>query len=595
MKKKIDLLQGNVSETFLQYLIPSVSATMMISFNYFIDTLCIGQKLGEQGLAALNLSWPVTTVLYSVGLLLGTGGGAMFSAYVANGKKEKAKSVFTEAAVTLLLIAAVITILGMVFLKPIVTVLGGAGELRQGVTDYVKWVLIFSVSYMGECFFTSFLRNDNAPKLAMAGTLLSCSLNIILDIVFIYVLDGGMVGASLATSLAVTSTVVLGIFSTFRKKSNLKVSFTYASVRDVLCIMKVGMSTFLTEIDGGIVTFVYNTVLIRIAGSAATTVIAVYGIVVNINTIVLAAINGISNAMQPLVSANSGAGKFSRAKRFTHLAVKWAFGMSVVFVAVIEWQAEVFVKIFLEPDAAFLVQAAGAIRIVAVSYLLAAVNMILISYFQSIQASKEAIYFSFMRTLFLPVIFVIGGAFYLNVKGVWMASLFIEGTTVVVMLFAYRRYQKKRMEENLGQLNFYEFTEEVDGIEELIEQLGADNLENYRRVLAYCGSRNRDEEGIPMIIGLDDLTAPDQEAFEVSAQEDELSFYQAVGALLFTDLLDQQMVKEGGTGRGAIIPAMEAAAERFFQYKKPAGAETGGSISYTEALGRMEREHEQQF
>ena len=80
MKKKIDLLQGNVSETFLQYLIPSVSATMMISFNYFIDTLCIGQKLGEQGLAALNLSWPVTTVLYSVGLLLGTGGGAMFSA-----------------------------------------------------------------------------------------------------------------------------------------------------------------------------------------------------------------------------------------------------------------------------------------------------------------------------------------------------------------------------------------------------------------------------------------------------------------------------------------------------------------------------------
>lgn len=98
-----------------------------------------------------------------------------------------------------------------------------------------------------------------------------------------------------------------------------------------------------------------------------------------------------------------------------------------------------------------------------------------------------------------------------------------------------------------------------------------------------------------MIIGLDDLTAPDQEAFEVSAQEDELSFYQAVGALLFTDLLDQQMVKEGGTGRGAIIPAMEAAAERFFQYKKPAGAETGGSISYTEALGRMEREHEQQF
>lgn len=595
MKKKIDLLQGNVSETFLQYLIPSVSATMMISFNYFIDTLCIGQKLGEQGLAALNLSWPITTVLYSVGLLFGTGGGAMFSAYVANGKKEKARSVYTEAAVTLLLIAAAVTFLGLVFLNPIVTVLGGTGELRQGVTDYVKWVLIFSVSYMGECFFTSLLRNDNAPRLAMMGTLLSCSLNIILDILFIYVFDGGMVGASLATSLAVTSTVILGIISTFRKKSNLKISFANASVRDVFYIMKVGLSTFLTEIDGGIVTFVYNTVLIRIAGSAATAVIAVYGIVVNINTIVLAAVNGISNAMQPLVSANSGAGKFFRARKFTHLAVKWAFGMSIVFVSVIEWKAEWFVRIFLKPDPAFLIQASEAIRIVAVSYLLAAVNMILISYFQSIQASREAIYFSFMRTLFLPVIFVIGGAFYLNVKGVWTASILIEGTTVSILGFAYRHYQKKRMEENLSQLNFYDTEEEVEGIEDLIERLGADNLENYRRVIACCEGRDRDFEGVPMIIGLDDLTAEGQKPFEVSVREDELSFYRAVGALLFTDLIDQQMVEEGGSGRGAILPAMEAVAEKFFQSRQGADAEAVRSVSYTEALygKKKEKEHEQ--
>lgn len=595
MKKKIDLLQGNVSETFLQYLIPSVSATMMISFNYFIDTLCIGQKLGEQGLAALNLSWPVTTVLYSLGLLFGTGGGAMFSAYVANGKKAKARSVYTGAAVALLMIAAVITLLGLLFLDPIVSVLGGTGELRQGVTDYVKWVLIFSVSYMGECFFTSFLRNDNAPKLAMAGTLLSCSLNIVLDILFIYVFDGGMVGASLATSLAVTSTVILGICSTLRKKSNLKINFADTNVRDVFYIMKVGMSTFLTEIDGGIVTFVYNTVLIRIAGNAATTVIAVYGIVVNINTIVLAAINGISNAMQPLVSANSGAGKFFRARRFTHLAVKWAFGMSVVFAALIEWKAEWFVRIFLKPDPAFLIQASGAIRIVAVSYLLAAVNMILISYFQSIQASKEAIYFSFMRTLFLPVIFVIGGAFYLNVKGVWLASLLIEGTTVCILSYAYRHYQKKRMEENLGQLNFYDTQEQADGIEDLIEQLGADNLENYRRVIAYCKERDRDSKGVPMILGLEDLTANGQKPFEVSKAEDELSFYQAVGALLFTDLIDQQMKEEGGSGRGAILPAMEAVAEKFFQCRQIKDTEAVETVSYTEALSRKkkEKEHEQ--
>lgn len=595
MKNKVDLLQGNVSKTFLQFLIPSVSATMMISFNYFIDTLCIGQKLGETGLASLNLAWPITTVLYSVGLLLGTGGGAMFSAFVANREQKKARSVYTEALLTMLAIGAAITILGLLFLEPIVTVLGGSGELRQGVTDYVKWVLIFSISYMGECFYASFLRNDNAPKLAMAGTLLSCSLNIVLDIFFIYVLNWGMVGASLATSLAVTSSVILSLLASCRKKSNLKICFTDTGIRDIFCIMKVGMSTFLTEVDSGVVTFVYNTVLIRIGGSAATTVIAVYGIVVNINTIVLAAINGISNAMQPLVSANSGAGKFFRVTRFTHLAVKWAIGMAFVFVLAIEWKAELLVKIFLNPDAAFLVQASTALRIVGISYLLAAANMILISYFQSIQASKQAIYFSFARTLFLPVIFVVGGAFYIGVTGVWLASVLIESTTLIALFCVYRRFQKKKMEKNLGQLNFYEFKEEVGSIEELIEQIGADNLENYLEVMEYCMQRNRDEEGVPVIIGLDDLTSSNQEPYFVSSQENELSFYQAAGTLLFTDLFDQQKTQYLKDGESAVLPAMEAVAEHFFQGRKGDDGQIRGSVSYREAVvkEKKEMEHEQ--
>lgn len=443
MRKQIDLLTGRVNETFLQYLLPSVSATIMISFNYFIDTLCIGQKLGQQGLAALNLAWPVTTALYAAGLLLGTGGGALFSAFLAAGDIKRARSIYTKAMALWLILAAAVTMLGLACLDPLVAGLGGTGELQQGVTDYVKWVLVLAVSYMGECFYTSMLRNDNAPRLAMAGTLLSCSLNIFLDVFFIYVLDWKMAGAALATSLAVTSTVILGLLASFRPKSNLKICRQGGRIQDIVSIVKVGMSNFLTEIDGGIVTFVYNTVLIRIGGTNATSLIAVYGIVVNINTIVLAAINGISNAMQPLVSANSGAGKPKRVKEFTNLAVKWAFCMSAVFVMILEWKAEWFVGIFLVPEEGFLEQAAGAIRVVSVSYLMAAVNMILISFFQAIQAAGKAVCFSFMRTLFLPVVSVIGGAWLAGVTGVWAASLAIEGITAMTLLITYGKMLRK--------------------------------------------------------------------------------------------------------------------------------------------------------
>jgi len=589
MKRKIDLLQSNESKTFLNYLVPSVSATIMISFNYFVDTLCIGQKLGEKGLAALNISWPITTLLYSVGLMLGVGGGAMFSSYMAKGEKKQARSVYTSALLTLISIAAFITILGLVFLKPIVEVLGGIGELKQNVTNYVKWVLIFSIAYMGECFYTSFLRNDKAPKISMMGNFLACILNIIFDVLFVFVFEWGMAGAALASSLAVTSTVILGVCTTFRKKSNLKISFVYFHLRQILCIIKVGLSTFLSEIDGGIVTFVYNIVIIRISGEMSTTIIAIYGIVVNINTIVLAAINGISNAMQPIVSANSGAGKLFRVKRITNLAVKWAIGMSIILVIGIEWKAELLVRIFINPDEEFLRHAAFAVRLVGSSYVLAAANMILVSYFQSIQASRQAIYFSFLRTLFLPIMYVIGGAFFLGIKGVWLSSILLEATTIVVLFLYYIYYQRRRMEKNLAQLNFYDIVDDVDSVDVIIEQLGADNLASYCETMQYCLKRDTANEGIPMIIGLDDLTKTGDVFYEGSKEDEKMGFNLAVGALLFTDLYDQT---EGALemGNTAIIPAMSALAEKFFHFELYEEEERVELISYRKAIPKRKIE-----
>jgi len=581
-KKKVDLLEGKVSDIFLKYLFPSVSATVMVAFNFFVDTLCIGQKFGEIGLAALNLSWPIITLLYSIGLMLGAGGGAMFSAYIAKNDKKRARSVYTSGIITMIVLAAIATILGLVFLDQIVEVLGGTGDTKQGVTDYVKYVMIFSVSYMGECFFSMFMRNDNAPKLAMMATLMSCTLNIILDVVFIYIFNWGMMGASLATSLAVTSALIFGVATTFRKKSNMKICFTYVRIKEVFCIMKVGFSTFLTEVDSGIVTFVYNTVLLRISGVSSITAIAIYGIVVNINTIVLAAMSGISNAMQPIVSANSGAGKLFRVKRFTHLAVKWALGMSVVFVVVIEWKAELLVRIFLSPDAEFLKQAAFAIRVVGASYVLAAANIIIVVYFQAIQASKQANSFSFMRTLIFPVTYVIVGAFYWGINGVWMASIFMEGTAIVVLVIAYRYYQRKRMDKNLSQLHFYDIEEEVESLDAIIEQLDADNLDGYREVMEYCLQRNTANEGIPMIIGLEDLRVTSDKAYIGSKEDEELSFTLAMGVLLFTDLFDQT---EGAVehGKPAIVPAMSALAEKFFRCELR-GREKVKTISYRSTI-----------
>lgn len=443
MKSNKNLLQGSVRSSFYRYLVPSMSATIMLSANYFIDTLCIGQKLGEEGLAALNLAWPITTVLYALGYLMGAGGGARYSAYMAQGQKEKAKGIYTGALLTLLVLGALITVLTVIFIEPLVTLLGGTGDIRQGVTDYVFWVVVFSAAYMADCFYTSILRNDGTPKLSMAATLMACVLNIILDILFVWVFDWGMAGASLATSFAVTMSAVFGIGCTLKKKSGLKLNFSYLKVQEIIRTAKVGMSAFLTEIDSGLVTFVYNMVLIRIAGSGSTSAIAVYGIVVNVNTIVLAAITGITNSLQPLVSANFGAGLKERTKEFLKEARKFAFIFTMVVVIFIEWKAELIVMFFLEPGDSFLAQAAGAVRVVALSYILASVNMIIISYFQAIQFFVQASCGSMLRTLILPILFVISGAAVWGVNGVWIASIGIETATAGILWFLYQKVEKR--------------------------------------------------------------------------------------------------------------------------------------------------------
>lgn len=584
-RRNNELLQGNITNTFFKYLIPSVSATIMISVNYFVDTLCIGRKLGEQGLAALNLSWPITTVLYSLGLLFGAGGGAIFSAYMAKGEKKKARSIYTNSAITLLILAVVIGCLGNIFLEDVVTFLGGTGSIRQGVTDYLRWVLLFSFAYMGECFYGTIVRNDKAPKLSMIATLLGCSLNIVLDLLFVFVFEWGMVGASLATSLAVTTTMMVGLVYSFTKKSNLKFIIGVYRIKEIFYVVKVGFSTFLTEVDVGIVTFIFNMVLLRISGETA---IATYGIVLNINTIVLAAINGVSNAMQPLVSANSGAGKLIRVNKFTSLAVKCGVCMSIVFVILLEWRAEWFVRVFIEPDAAFLRDTAWAIRLVAPSYLIASANMILVSYFQSIQAAKQAVSLSLFRSLILPTFFVISCAFFFGIEGVWITALLSEAVLIAIIIGVYRGKNRQRMEENLSQLNFFSEGEPVQSLLSWIEKIDADNLSGYQEVMNYCESKEQARFGIPSIIGLDDLTLTEDVVYDGAKEDKDFSTLQAMAALIFTDLYEQTEIPKA-SGYSAAAPAMSALAEKFFRCEQDEDGKNLRIVSYEEIFGNYNK------
>lgn len=562
---KQDLLHGNLRPIFLRYLFPSIAATVMISMNFFVDTLCIGQKLGELGLAALNFALPVTGLLYAIGSLLGAGGATLFSVYTGRGETRLARGVFTVCTIAMLVFSGTVMVLGLIFLPQVTTFLGGTGEARQWTMDYLLYVFLFAPFFTAEMYLNIFVRNDNAPRLSMAATFCGSSMNIVLDVLFVFVFEWGMAGASLATSLSLTVSTSVLVASVLRKNSKLRFIKVSNGLHVLMDSIRMGMSSFVIEMTGSIVTLTFNTVLMKLSGETA---VAVYGVIANLTVVVSSSMTGVSNAMQPLVSINAGARRWSRVRQILMMALVSSFALGTLYVLIGELWPDILVSFFVQADEAFMTMACQGIRIVFLSYILSGANILFSVYSQSVQHPNEALLLSLLRGVISPVICVIGCAFFFGVPGVWASTVVAEMFTLAVSLIVFRRVQNALREKNYEPLGYFDATGPSETLDTLLEGLGAEDLTIFQELMAYCDSRDENREGIPAYLGLDDLTAPERnKQFEPAAQDSGLGLVLATGAMLFTSLYEQNDECDE-TEYPPVVKAAMALAEKAFRFER---------------------------
>ena len=574
---KLDAVTGNLRAIFLRYLFPSIAATVMISINFFVDTLCIGQKLGEGGLASLNIALPATGILYAFGCLLGQGGATLFSNCIGRGEKKEARQYFTLAAMVAFLLSATVMLLGIIFLPQVTTFLGGVGQARQGAMDYLTFVFWFAPLFTAEMFLNIFVRNDGAPRLSMVATFCGSGTNIVLDLLFVFVFDWGMKGASLATSLSrLLSTGVL-IISMFRKNSNLRFAAVKKFGKKLLRVTRVGLPSFVLEMTGAIVTLTFNTVLLRLSGETA---VAVYGVIANLTVVVSSALSGVSNAMQPLVSVNVGARKLSRVRQIFRLAIFSSVGLSCVLLAIGELAPNLLVALFIQADSTFTQLACTGIRIVFISYLLAGINILISVYFQSTQAANEALVLSLMRGIVSPVVCVLGCAFFWGVNGVWVSTILAEILTFSVGITLYIRVQKRLRDKNYEPLGYFDSVRPEETLDTILDRLGAEDLATFEDLITRCAQRNEDKEAIPTYLGLDDLTVSNRDRQFTPAESDQgLGLVLAVGGMLFASLYEQKETEIIEVDP-PVAKAMTALAEKCFCFEQQDNNADGASDDF---------------
>lgn len=443
--KQYNLLEERVQSLFLRYLIPSVSGTLVTAVYILVDTIIVGKGIGADAVAGLNIVLPLFSLFYGTGLLFGVGGSVLLAFSKGRGKEQDARGYFSVAFLCVAVLAVLYTVLFQLLFEPVTDFLGAAHSTRIYVNEYGRTIIWGTSLFMLSSFLQTFLRNDKAPKLAMAGTITGGVANIVLDIIFVFGFRWGMFGAAFATVIGNGLGVAVLLSHFWSKQNTLHFSLAGVTLKTPLRIIKNGFSSFLIEMSAGIVTFLFNIQLMKYTGVAGVTA---YSIISNTAIMLTSMSNGVSQAAQPIVATNYGAGKKERVYRVRQLGLACSAGIGLLFTGTALLFPDFLINIFIRPTPDVWAIAQPAIRIYGGAFVLSAVNLFLSNYFQGTLKPGYAMAICLSRGLLLNVLFVFALPPALGVTGVWLTIPLAELlTTALAFVLLHQSKRRKAKAE----------------------------------------------------------------------------------------------------------------------------------------------------
>lgn len=306
----------NHKKTFLQFVIPSVMAFALSGVYTIVDGFFVGNSLGDNGLAAINLAYPIAAFIQAIGTGIGLAGAIRYAILKGQKQQQEEKECFTSTVFLLTAFSLFLTIAILGGISPLIHLFGAEGEIRELMRDYVR-VIAFGATF--QIFATGlvpFVRNLGGSSFAMFTMIAGFITNIILDYLFIWEYGQGMAGAAWATIVGQGVTVTLA--AGYLIKKNIGFCFPAEKFLPYMTeILKVSLSPFGLTFSCQITTILMNRSLMLHSGEQA---VAVYGCIAYIMAIVYLLLQGVGDGSQPLVSRYYGEGQLSTLKIMRKLA-----------------------------------------------------------------------------------------------------------------------------------------------------------------------------------------------------------------------------------------------------------------------------------
>ncbi|MEI5909343.1 MATE family efflux transporter [Bacillus spongiae] len=426
-----------VKKVFINYFFPSLFGLMLMSVNILADGVFIGNGVGSDGLAGVNLAIPLFSLIFSISLWIGIGGGTMYSVNIGEGEVAKARSVFSLATTSLMALILITGVIGYFNVKEIAYLLGANADTLSFTVEYLEVLFLLGWIIALQQLISIFVRNDGSPTLSMVALGMTAIVNIGLNYYMIFILELGVFGAALATVLASLIGLIVLLLHFFKKYTNLrKLSFQW-SWKMLRRIFLIGFPSFFSEAGTLVFMAGYN---LTIVGLLGTDGVAAFSVVNYLHGFLFLSFFGIESALQPMISYYHGAKEKGRIIESLKIGEKASFTLGLFLLIVGFVTAPILVSLFgLESEEVRKLAIQG-IRLFFIGYVFLGFNFVYMTYFQSIGEIRKSTIIIFLRSFFFLLLLLWLLPKLIGIAGVWLAVPLAEILVALLLVFFTRKH-----------------------------------------------------------------------------------------------------------------------------------------------------------
>ena len=424
----------------LKFAVPTIAMSVFMSFYTMVDGLFVSNLIGTSALSAINLTAPVIQVVTAISTMLATGGSAVIMKKMGEQKQKEAQEDFTFLILVNVVVGLVMTILGYSLMETIFGSMGLSPEVAGYCTSYLSRYLLFTIPILLMNNFTLYMIASEKATLSLICSVAGGVLNIVLDYVFISLLDMGISGAAIATGLGYSVTAAVGLFVFSRKRSLLHFTKPAFRFKVLASAATNGCSEMATALVTGIITMMFNWTMLHYVGEDG---VAAVTIIMYVLMFASSLYTGYSYGVAPMLSYYYGEKNHEKLKKLVSTSLKVIAVISLVTVAASFAATKPLVSIFARPDNPVHDLAVTGNRICTLALFFIGFNIFASGMFTALSNGIVSAILAFSRSFVFMLITMLILPAILGVNGIWLATPVAEFMALALSARMFLKYRKR--------------------------------------------------------------------------------------------------------------------------------------------------------